>query len=308
MSILQVQNLTKKFKKHTAVSGVSFVIEKGEIVGLLGPNGAGKSTTIEMILGLIKPTEGQIKIFGQDIEAHREEILGRINYSSAYIQFMSRLTVWENLKFFGKLYNVKNLEQKIAQLSAMLEITDLLQTLFFKLSSGQRTRVILAKTLLNDPEFLLLDEPTSSLDPDIAYKVREILKKIHQERQITILYTSHNMAEVEEICSRIIFLQKGMIVASGTPNQLKKEIRDYYLELSFAPEQESKLIAFLQSKAWTYEIKSPGHLCLKTSADDLAPMLQLISREDFGIYDIDINKPDLEEVFLRYSRMGHSKI
>lgn len=303
MPILQVQNLTKKFKKRTAVSNVSFTIEKGEILGLLGPNGAGKSTTIEMILGLIKPTEGQIKIFGQDIEAHREEILGRINYSSAYIQFMSRLTVKENLRFFGKLYNIKKLEQKIAELSEMLEITDLLSILFFKLSSGQRTRVILTKTLLNDPEFLLLDEPTSSLDPDIAYKVREILKKIHQERQITILYTSHNMAEVEEMCSRIIFLQKGKIVAQGAPNQLKKEIRDYYLELSFASEQELKVMQFLESKAWSYEIKSPGHLSVKTSADDLAQMLQLISREDFGIYDIDVNKPDLEEVFLKYAHI-----
>jgi len=299
MPILQVQNLTKKFKKHTALSGVSFTIEKGEILGLLGPNGAGKSTTIEMILGLIKPTEGQIKIFGQDIETDREEILNRINYSSAYIQFMSRLTVKENLRFFGKLYNVKKLEQKIAELSEILEITDLLSSLFFKLSSGQRTRVILTKTLLNDPEFLLLDEPTSSLDPDIAYKVREILKKIHRERGVTMLYTSHNMAEVEEMCDRVIFLQKGRIVASGAPNQLKKEIRDYYLELSFAQEQESKVIQFLESKAWNYEIKAPGHLCLKTSADDLAAMLQLISRENFGIYDIDINKPDLEEVFLK---------
>lgn len=302
MPILQVQNLTKKFKKHTAVCDVSFTIAKGEILGLLGPNGAGKSTTIEMILGLIKPTEGQIKIFGLDIETDREEILNRINYSSAYIQFMSRLTVKENLRFFGKLYNVKKLDQKIAELSARLEITDLLSTLFFKLSSGQRTRVILTKTLLNEPEFLLLDEPTSSLDPDIAYKVREMLKKIHQERQITILYTSHNMAEVEEMCDRVIFLQQGRIVAAGAPNQLKKEIRDYYLELSFNSEQESKLTAFLQSKKWTYEIKSPGHLRVKTSADDLAAMLQLISRQNFDIYDIDVNKPDLEEVFLKIAK------
>ena len=302
MPILQVQNLTKKFKKRTAVRDVSFTIEKGEILGLLGPNGAGKSTTIEMILGLIKPTAGAVKIFGQDIETHRQEILGRINYSSAYIQFMARLTVKENLKFFGRLYNIKNLEQRIAHWADKLEIADLLSTLFFKLSSGQRTRVILTKTLLNEPEFILLDEPTSSLDPDIAYKVREILKKINRERQIAMLYTSHNMAEVEEMCSRIIFLQKGRIVAAGAPDQLKKEIRDYYLELSFGSEQEAKLIAFLQSKKWTYEIKSPGHLRVKTLANDLAPKLQLISRQNFDIYDIDVNKPDLEEVFLKIAK------
>ena len=213
MPILHVANLTKKFKNATAVDGIHFTIEKGEIVGLLGPNGAGKSTTIEMILGLIQPTAGEIFIFGKDIAKEREEILGRTNYSSTYIQFMGKMTVWENLIFFGKLYHVKNLQQKIKEISEELEIVPLLKTMFYKLSSGQRTRVILSKTLLNDPDFLLLDEPTASLDPDIAFKVREILKRIHRERKVAMLYTSHNMAEVEEMCARVIFLQKGKIVA-----------------------------------------------------------------------------------------------
>ncbi|KKT46259.1 MAG: ABC-type multidrug transport system, ATPase component [Parcubacteria group bacterium GW2011_GWC2_44_17] len=232
--ILTVRNLTKRFKDKTAVSDISFDIKKGEILGLLGPNGAGKSTTIEMILGLISPTEGEISVFGKDLVKNRGEILSRINYSSTYIQFMSRLTVRENLYFFGKLYNVRRLGKKIAAVADELEISDLLHTLFYKLSSGQKTRVILAKTFLNDPEFLLLDEPTASLDPDIAFKVRDILRRIHRERGVSFLYTSHNMSEVEEMCDRVIFLQKGKIVAEGAPEELKRAARDYYVEVAFA--------------------------------------------------------------------------
>lgn len=299
MKIVEVKNLTKCFAGNRAVDGLNFFIEKGEILGLLGPNGAGKSTTIEMLLGLIKPTYGQIKIFGKDIKKHREEILTRANYSSSYLQFMSRLTVQENLKFFGYLYNVKNLKQKINELAQMLEITNLLSTLFFKLSSGQKTRVVLAKTLLNDPELLFLDEPTAGLDPDIAHKIRGIFKKIHKEHKITILWTSHNMAEVEEMCQRIIFLQKGKIVASGAPKQLKQKLRGYYLELSFSPEKERQLIDFLKTRNLSFEVRSLGHLFIKTKASDLSNVLKQLSQHNFGIYDIDINKPDLEEVFLK---------
>lgn len=298
-SVLTVYNLTKRFKNKTAVDGISFHIEKGEIVGLLGPNGAGKSTTIEMILGLIEPTSGEIRVFRKDLARDREEILSRINYSSTYIQFMARLTVRENLTFLGRLYNVRGLPKKIAALADELEISDLLDTLFFKLSSGQKTRVILTKTLLNDPEFLLLDEPTASLDPDIAFKVRDILRRVHRERGVSFLYTSHNMAEVEEMCDRVIFLQKGRIVAEGAPDELKRSVRDYYIEVAFASEKEAEFAEFLKSRGWKFEIESVGHLHIKTNADDLGETMRLISREDFGIYDLDINKPDLEEVFLK---------
>lgn len=302
MNVLSVRDLTKRFKDKTAVCGIDFHIEKGEIVGLLGPNGAGKSTTIEMILGLITPSEGEIRVFGKDIAKHREEVLSRINYSSTYIQFMARLTVRENLTFFGKLYDVSELKQKIAAVSAELEISDLLQTLFYKLSSGQKTRVILAKTLLNDPEFLLLDEPTASLDPDIARKVRDIFRRIHVERGVAMLYTSHNMAEVEEMCDRVIFLQKGKIVKEGTPDELKRAARDYYIEVAFAPEREGVFVDFINTRGWKFEIESARRLRIKTGADDLPETMRLISSEDFGIYDLDINKPDLEEVFLKVAK------
>lgn len=302
-SVLEVKNLTKRFKNKVAVNDISFSIEKGEIVGLLGPNGAGKSTTIEMILGLIEPSEGVIRIFKKDIKKHREEILQEINYSSAYLHLMSRLTVYENLKFFGQLYKVKNLKEKILKLVELLEINDTLKSLFFKLSSGQKTRVLLAKTLINDPKFLLLDEPTASLDPDIAQKVRQILKRIHKQKNISILYTSHNMAEVEEVCHRVIFLQNGRIVASDTPAKLKEQIRDYHLELSFDVKKQSEIISFLTGNNWLHKTKAAGHICVKTNADNLPSILKKISQQEFGIYDIDINKPDLEEVFLKYSQI-----
>lgn len=302
MKVLSVHNLTKRFKNKTAVDGITFHIEKGEIVGLLGPNGAGKSTTIEMILGLITPSDGEIRVFGKDIVKYREEVLSRINYSSTYIQFMSRLTVRENLYFFGKLYNVRGLQKKIIVVSDELEISDFLQTLFYKLSSGQKTRVILAKTLLNDPEFLLLDEPTASLDPEIACKVRDIFRRIHVERGVAMLYTSHNMAEVEDMCDRVIFLQKGKIVKEGTPDELKRAARDYYIEVAFAFERESVFVAFINTRGWKFEIEGMGHLRIKIGAADLPETMRLISRENFGIYDLDINKPDLEEVFLKVAK------
>lgn len=302
MNVLEVKNLTKKFKNTVAVDGISFSIPRGKIVGLLGPNGAGKSTTIEMILGLIAPSAGTIRIFGKDIEKEREAVLGRINYASTYIQFMSRLTVFENLKVFALLYNVADVEKKVHQVAEELDMEDLLNILFFKLSSGQKTRVVLAKTLLNDPDFLLLDEPTASLDPDIAFRVRAILKRVHKERGVTMLYTSHNMAEVEEMCEEIIFLQKGKIVSEGTPEALKRTIRDYYLEISVARGRQKIFSEFLNTKQWEFQRKA-GHFSIKTTAENLASMLRIISQRDFGIYDIDINKPDLEEVFLKVANI-----
>lgn len=302
MLILNVSNITKKFKNHLAVNDISFQIQQGEIVGLLGPNGAGKSTTIEMILGLIKPTSGTVQVFGKDIEEYRAEVLSRINYASTYIQFMSRLTVRENLKVFAMLYNVPHPDKKVRAIAEELELDDLLGTLFFKLSSGQKTRVVLAKTLLNDPEFLLLDEPTASLDPDIAFKVREVLRRIHRNRKVAMLYTSHNMIEVEEMCERIIFLQKGRIVAEGTPKELKKTVRDYTILVRFNEEQQEAMREFLTSKGFQFIIDIPGVARINANQENMALVIKQVSSSDFGVYDFDINKPDLEEVFLKLAK------
>lgn len=235
--IIQVNKLRKTFKTATAVDDVTFSIEEGKITGLLGPNGAGKTTTIQMILDLVTPTSGQILIFGKDMKHHREEILQQVNFSSAYITLPGNLTVFENLSTFARLYGVRNRKERIQELADFFDINDLLKKMTNSLSTGQLTRVNLAKSLLNQPRLLLLDEPTASLDPDIADRTRTLLKKIQHDWQVTILYTSHNMEEVEEVCDRVIFLQKGKIVDDGSPAELvkkygRKDLNEVFLALT----------------------------------------------------------------------------
>jgi ABC-2 type transport system ATP-binding protein len=232
-TVVEVRNLTKRFERVTAVDGISFEIYQGEILGMLGPNGAGKTTTIQMLLGITSPTGGEIRILGLDLNRRREEILGQVNFSSSYVSLPQSLTVWENLRVFAQLYHVKNYREKIDHLLSVFEITQLRNTVSRKLSTGQSTRVSLAKALLNDPKILFLDEPTASLDPDIADKTRSMLKAIRAESGLTILYTSHNMKEMEEMSDRIIFLDKGRIISTGTPAEIMKRFQGEDLEEVF---------------------------------------------------------------------------
>jgi ABC-2 type transport system ATP-binding protein len=229
-NLVEVEHLRKEFDGTVAVADVSFTAHRGEIVGVLGANGAGKTTTIQILLGLIKPTSGTVTIFGKDLERHRVEILQRANFSSAYTGLPSNLKVWENLLIFAKIYGVNGHRQKIDELLAMFEIAHLRTKITGHLSSGESTRVNLCKALLNDPELLMLDEPTASLDPDIADKVRKLLRRIQRERQITMIYTSHNMRDVEEVCDRVLFMHKGRIIAEGTPQQVKDRFNQKSLE------------------------------------------------------------------------------
>jgi ABC-2 type transport system ATP-binding protein len=222
--LVEVNHLTKRFGNFTAVDDVSFGIEPGEIIGMLGPNGAGKTTTIHMILGLITPSEGEVRIFGHDIRTHREEILQSINFTSPYVAFPYRLTVLENLLVFARLYNVPRRREKIDALLETFGITSLRNKPVARLSSGENTRVGLVKAMLNDPRLLLLDEPTAYLDPEIAWQVKEMMMRVQRERGTTILYTSHNMAEVEQMCSRIVFLNHGRVIAQGSPIEITQAI------------------------------------------------------------------------------------
>jgi ABC-2 type transport system ATP-binding protein len=222
--LIQIDRLTKIFGKFIAVNDVSFEVRPGEIVGLLGPNGAGKTTTIHMILGLISPTSGEVRIFGQRFEEHRQEILEQMNFTSPYVAFPVRLTVFENLMVFARMYDLRDPRGKIAELAKMFGIEGLVKKPMSRLSSGEATRVGLCKAFMNDPKLLLLDEPTAYLDPQIASQVKEILLEMQRERGTTILYTSHNMAEVEKMCSRIIFLSRGRVLASGTPIEVTQTI------------------------------------------------------------------------------------
>jgi len=229
-TIIEVSSLIKIFNGNKAVDNISFEVYQGEILGLLGPNGAGKTTTLQMLLGLTTPTSGDIRIFGLDISHHREKILQDVNFSSSYISMPYSLTIMENLIVFARLYGVKNPKEKIAGLLKDFEIDDIRDIVVRSLSTGQITRVCLVKALLNDPKILFLDEPTASLDPDIADKTRRLLKKIQKERGLSILYTSHNMKEMEEMSDRIIFLDKGKIIAAGRPEEVLTKFKVENLE------------------------------------------------------------------------------
>jgi ABC-2 type transport system ATP-binding protein len=233
MAILEVTALTKKFDGFTAVDDISFTIEEAKITGLLGPNGAGKTTTIYMLLGLITPTAGSIRIFGQDIRTHRQAILSRMNFSSAYVSLPSNLKVRENLLFFSYLYNVTDWERRADYLLERFELQDIKNKKAGELSSGQLTRLNLIKALLNSPRFLCLDEPTASLDPISARIVRRQLQEISRKDGVTIFYTSHNMREVEEICDEVIFLHRGRIKMRTTPQNIMSSLKQSTMEDAF---------------------------------------------------------------------------
>ena len=228
--ILQTRNLTKSFGETLAVDNLSLALRRGEILGLLGANGAGKTTAMQMMLGLIKPTSGSIEIFSRNFEQHRIHILSRINFSSTYANLPNNLSVWQNLRVFSRLYGVKRVQQKAEEMMNLFEIEHLRNRISGQLSSGESTRLNLCKAFINDPELLLLDEPTASLDPDIADKVRTLINRLRKERNLSILYTSHNMRDIETICDRIIFLHNGSIIVEGSSNEIKRHFRQQSLE------------------------------------------------------------------------------
>lgn len=219
--MLRITDLTKHFGNFTAIDQLSLSVEPGEVVGLLGINGAGKTTLMNMILGLITPTSGSIEVFGKNLQQHRVDILRETNFCTTYAQLPSNLTVRQNLGVFAGLYGISRKQEKINQLLELLEIAHLRNNLTGRLSAGESTRVNLAKALLNSPRLLLLDEPTASLDPDIADKVRKLVRRIQRDSSPAILYTSHNMRDIEEVCDRILFLHKGHILAAGTASEIK---------------------------------------------------------------------------------------
>ena len=233
---IEVINLSKSYKTKKAVNNISFKIDENEIVGLLGPNGCGKTTTIGMILGLLKPTSGQVLINGKNIENNKISILHKMNFISPYIELPKKLTVKQNLIVYGKLYNIKNLNERINFLSEKLRLGDLLDKITGELSSGQKNRVSLAKALINDPTVLLLDEPTAALDPETADFIRTFLEKYREEKKISVLLASHNMDEVKRLCNSVMMMKDGNIVDGGTPEDLiekygQKNLEEVFLEI-----------------------------------------------------------------------------
>ena len=233
---IEVINLSKHYKSKKAVSNINFKINENEIVGLLGPNGCGKTTTIGMILGLLKPSSGKVLINGMNIEDHKISLLHKMNFISPYIELPKKLKVKQNLIVYGKLYDIKYLDERIDFLSNKLRLNELLNKVTGELSSGQKNRVSLAKALINDPTVLLLDEPTASLDPETGDFIRSFLENYKKEKKISVLLASHNMSEVKRLCDSVMMMKEGVIVDSGTPNQLikkhgRKNLEEVFLEL-----------------------------------------------------------------------------
>src|SRR6185312_7622914 len=237
MNVIRVRDHTKRYGDVLAVDSISFDVPAGATVGLLGGNGAGKTTTIAMLLGLLVPTSGSIEVLGHDMARDRFAALARMNFSSPYVSLPHRLTVAENLRVYGHLYNVSGAEERIAELAAELDLGSLLKRPAGQLSAGQKTRVALAKALINRPELLLLDEPTASLDPDTGDLVRSWLERYRDESGCAILLASHNMAEVERLCTQVLMLKQGRIVDRGSPRELlsrygREDMEEVFLDIA----------------------------------------------------------------------------
>ena len=234
---LEVIGLSKVYNKKEAVKDISFKVNKNEIIGILGPNGCGKTTTIGMILGLLKPSKGEVLINGIEIETKRVDLLDCLNFISPYVELPKKLTVRQNLEVYGRLYDVQNLKKKIITLSEKLRLNEIIDKITGELSSGQKNRVSLAKSIINDPLVLLLDEPTASLDPETGDFVRSFLENYQKEMKASILLASHNMSEVERLCSSVLMMKNGSIIDQGSPNKLiekhgRKNMEEVFLKLT----------------------------------------------------------------------------
>lgn len=299
--IVEINHLTKKFGRFTAVNDISFSIEEGEIVGLLGPNGAGKTTTIDMLLGILKPTSGTIRIFGKPFEENRQSILKEMNFSAAYINLPWKMKIWENLYTFGRLYEVKDYKAKSEKLMEEFILTDLRNKFIKDLSSGQQARVYLCKAFINDPRLLLLDEPTAFMDPDVADTLRKLILQKVKENNTSVIFTSHNMAEVTDLCDRVIFLNSGKIVAEDTPVALAKKIGSCNVHLMITDGQK-RTLSFCENEK-IHALAEGKYVNVELKEKEIASFLSKLG--DLGVdYDeISIDKPTLEDFFLKIARV-----
>ena len=300
-SILEAKNLRKTFGSFTAVHDISFALNEGEILGLLGPNGAGKTTTIQMLLGALSPTSGEVLYFGKDLEHNREVVLEQINFSSTYTNLPWDLTVRECLTFISFLYNIQDRKGRVAKLVELFDLELLYNKKINELSAGQVTRVNLAKAFINFPKVLLLDEPTASLDPDVANFIRKFLLKDRQKFQTSIVFTSHNMAEVEEVCDRVVFINHGKVAANDTPENLAKTIQTSHVEL-FSLKNQAAIAEFCkkQNLDFTQEGK---RITIHTSEKNIADLLKNLSAQGLTYEEISIQKPTLEDYFLEQAKV-----
>lgn len=299
--ILEVKNLTKMYGKFTAVNNISFSMVNGEILGLLGPNGAGKTTTIQMLLGVLKPSSGSITYFGKDLVKNREDILEKINFSSTYINLPWYLTVRENLTWVSYLYEIKNRKKRISDLVEAFRLDEIINKSIGQLSAGQMTRVNLAKSFLNSPKIMLLDEPTASLDPDVAQYIREFLESEKEKYDISVIFTSHNMAEVEELCDRVIFINRGKIVSDDTPDNLAKKIEISHIELLIR-DGLKRTVEYCNKNSIPYRMESKRYIVIDVKEKEIAKILRNLMDAGIVYDEISIEKPTLEDYFLQIAK------
>ncbi len=311
MVVLNVSNLTKTFRsgfwpfalqKHTVVNDISFQLQKGEILGFLGPNGAGKTTTIQMLLGTLTPSSGAITYFGQNFASHRIAALKKIGYASGYDRLPALLTVSENLDVIGRIYGItqSRRRQQIERLLRFFEMWDMRNRSTGTLSAGQTTRVLLAKAFIADPQIVLLDEPTASLDPDVAHEVRQFVLAQCKERGISILITSHNMNEVTELCDRVLVLKKGEIIADNTPELLAESTSKVRVNVTISSELNHTL-DYLQTSQFIYTTQA-NNLTIELDEQLIAQFLAQLSERKIIYSHISIDKPTLEDYFLSIAK------
>ena len=298
--ILEVKNLSKIFGSFTAVDAISFAIHEGEIIGLLGPNGAGKTTTIQMLLGVSLPTTGEIHYFGKELNKHREEILEKVNFSTTYTNLPWRLTVRENLTFVSYLYEITNRKERVDEIISDFKLEELAKKSMAQLSAGQRTRVNLAKAFINHPKVLLLDEPTASMDPDIATYLRELILERKKKHDMSLIWTSHNMQEVEEMCDRVIFINKGQIIADDTPDKLIGTIEMCHVEL-LIKDGLKRTIKYCEERKFTYRLDG-RRIIIDVKEKHLAEFLRELGNKNIHYNEISIEKPTLEDYFLQMAK------
>ena len=307
MNYIEIQNLVKTFKEKgkviTAVDNISFSVKKGEIFGLLGPNGAGKSTTINILSGLLERDSGTVKILGYEPEKNWELVKNNTNVATAYSWLSDVLTIRQNLRVYAKLYGVKNYEQRINELLEIFELNEVANRKIIRLSSGENTRAVLCKGLINNPKVLFLDECTVGLDPDIADKTRNIIKDYRQKNDCTILFTSHYMYEVEELCDRIAFMANGKILRIDTSANLKKMIKKHTVEI--AVKKDVKLLKeFLKTEGVEIIFAKDNSIIFEvtTEQDKMYKVISKIFHKGFMLSNLHVKGPTLDDIFIKIAR------
>lgn len=319
-NVLEVKNLTKQFvpeglfallqgkKSSNIINDLSFVLAEGEVLGLLGPNGAGKTTTIQMLLSTLAPTSGTIEYFGKNLAMHRSEILQHIAFASTYVDLPGRLTVQENLIVSGGLYGFygKQLQELVERFLKAFKLWDRRFQKTDSLSAGQKTRLMLTRAFMVQPKVLLLDEPTASLDPDVAYEVLEFIQQEQKERSISIFFTSHDMDEVMKLCNRVLVLKNGVLIANDAPSKLAAQVSTSHISLLFGPQFDAALRFFTDANIVVHR-KDPW-IIIDLDEHKIADLLMALAQTGLKYSSISIVKPSLEDYFFSISDSSMIKV